>query len=315
MKIYKLKIKVKSSNITPWQSDTIFGSLCWALSQKEGVESLKNFLAEYDNGFYPFVVSDGFPGDYLPKPMAGNTFPVEEDKDKEQALQIAQKAKKAKKTNWVTVQEFNTIINNGCIEIESKERQNIEIGVMHNQISRITDTTEEGSLYELSEVFWTNHLSIYFAVDCAVKNKIIELFEILALKGFGKRAAVGKGSFIIEEVSEFNGLKVPSNANSFVSLSNYVPKADDPVWGQYKTFVKYGKLGQDYAYRENPFKKPLLMIRPGAVFWMEHPKFAYGRMVKNISPQFDHVVQCGCILAIPALIDQPEIGEINGYFN
>ncbi|MFZ5942935.1 MAG: type III-A CRISPR-associated RAMP protein Csm4 [Bacillota bacterium] len=307
MKIYKLKIKVKSSNITPWQSDTIFGSLCWALSQKEGEESLNNFLAEYEKGQYSFVVSDGFPGDYLPKPMAGNLFPIEEI-NKDKAIENAKKAKRAKKTNFVTIEEFNKIINNGLTEIQSKEKQSVEVGVMHNQISRLTDTTEEGGLYELQEVFWQNHLSIFFTVDEVLKGKIIDLFEILAIKGFGKRAAVGKGSFTIDKLEEFTGFNIPPNANSFVTLSNYVPKANDPVLGQYKTFVKYGKLGQDYAYRGNPFKKPLLMILPGAVFWTKQPQLAYGRLVKKISPQFTNVIQSGCTLAIPSFIDKPEVG-------
>jgi CRISPR-associated protein Csm4 len=315
MKIYKIKIKVKSSNITPWQSDTIFGSLCWALSQKEGEKSLVNFLNEYENGFYPFVVSDGFPGDYLPKPMAGNTFPIDENLDKGTIFERSQRAKIAKKANFVTLEEFNTIINNGLVEIEEKEKQNIEVSVMHNQISRITDKTGEGNLYEFTEVFWKNHLSIYFQVDCALENKIIELFDLLAIKGFGKRAAIGKGNFIIEELSEFTGFNIPRNSNSFVTLSNYVPKAKDPVFGQYKIFVKHGKLGQDYANKGNPFKKPLIIIKPGAVFWCDNPQFAYGRLVKNITPQFAHVVQCGCALVVPALIDEPEIGEINEYFN
>ena len=49
------------------------------------------------------------------------------------------------------------------------------------------------------------------------------------------------------------------------------------------------------------------MIKPGAVFWCDNPRFTYGRLVENVSLQFSHVIQCGCTLAIPAYIEKPTL--------
>ncbi|ABO50158.1 CRISPR-associated protein, Csm4 family [Desulforamulus reducens MI-1] len=308
MKLYKLKIEPKSSQITPWHSDTIFGSLCWVLAQSRGQEKLRDFLHEYTGNCYPMVVSNGFPGDYLPKPMGGNTFNTNDNRIKQEAIRLAQKAKEAKKTNLLSLEEFNTIINNGQVEIKPKEKLYLENGVMHNQLSRLTGTTSDGSLYELTETFWSSsHISIYLGISSGWEKEVFTLFEILSLKGFGKRISVGKGYFKIMDCTEFKDLTIPESPNSIVTLSNYVPRSHDPYLGQYKTFVKYGKLGQNYAVSGNPFKKPLLMIMPGAVFWTENPQFAYGRMVKGISPSYPEVVQCGCALAIPSYIEKVEM--------
>ena len=309
MKIYKIKLKLKSSYITPWQSDTIFGSLCWAMVEKHGKNLLREFLDEYKNGKYPLVVSDGFPGDLLPKPMAGNVFDNDKNLIKNEALKISQKAKLAKKTNHISLEEFNLIINNQQVEITPKEKIFYETGVMHNQISRLTGTTMEGDLFEQKEIFTNSHLSIYFSVEPEWQETVLKLFLILAVKGFGKRTSIGKGHFSIEEISEFTGFSLPekNKANAFVTLSNYIPNHTDPTIGQYKVFVKYGKLGQSYAHAQNPFKRPLLMIKPGAVFWCDNPRFTYGRLVENVSLQFSHVIQCGCTLAIPAYIEKPTL--------
>ena len=106
---------------------------------------------------------------------------------------------------------------------------------------------------------------------------------------------------------EFTGFKIPDQPNCFVSLSNYIPKKTDPVQGQYKIHVKYGKLGQAYAHADNPFKKPLLMLKPGAVFWTDKPQHAYGRLVYSVSDTYPEVVQIGSTLAIPARLQNPDI--------
>lgn len=308
MKIYKLKLKPKSSHITPWQSDTIFGSLCWILAQRDGAKSLQSFLDEYWSGHFPLVISGGFPADYLPRPLAGNFFSVKEGMNKKEALELARKEKVVRKTTLVSLEEFNDIINGRNTFIRPKEKLNTVAGVMHNQISRLTGAAADGGLYEHQEIFWDDtHISLYLGIEDGWQDKVYDLFYALSLRGFGSRASTGKGHFTIEDFGEFNGFGLTGKANSFVVMSNYVPKTGDPLDGQYKTFVKYGKLGQSYAHSENPFKKPLLMIIPGSVFWTERPSFAYGRLVKNISPGFPEVVQCGCTLAIPAFINKDQV--------
>jgi CRISPR-associated protein Csm4 len=309
MKIYRMKIKPKGSHITPWHSDTLFGSLCWVLVQKSGDCFLREFLNEYKEGRFPVVISNGFPGDYLPKPMAGNVFPETENPGKYEEIAKAIKIKEAKKTTLISLDEFNSIINNQHIELKPKDKLRIEVGVMHNQISRMTDTTIDGGLFEQHEVFWEDtYVSIYFGIKDEWKDIVEELMHVLAVRGYGKRASAGKGHFSIEDFCEFKGFNIAGNPNSFVCFSNYIPCETDPVDGQYSTFVKHGKLGQYFASCDNPFKKPILMINPGAVFWDDNPGFAYGRLAERVSVVFPEVVHCGCSLAIPSYITKPDMG-------
>jgi CRISPR-associated protein Csm4 len=313
MKLYRVKLRLQSSHITPWHSDTILGSLCWIIAQQEGENRLAEFLRHYQNGDIPFVVSNCFPGDLLPKPMAGNFIRLQE-LSKEEALEQADKAKQSKKTELVTLTEFNAIINNQLTDISSKKNMTMEIGVMHNQINRFSGTTTEGSLYEQHEIFWQQpYLSLYAGIEAGWEEKFLALMEKLSQKGYGKRVSVGKGIFKLDDFSLFNEVVTASKANAIVTLSNFVPKASDPVAGQYKTFVKYGKLGQTFATGENPFKKPLMMIKPGAVFWTDEPQMSYGRLVNGISDDFPEVVQFGYTLAIAAAIEKPVVNINESY--
>jgi CRISPR-associated protein Csm4 len=307
MNIYRVKLKLKSSHITPWHSDTIMGSLCWILAQQEGEQRLAEFLKHYRDGDLPFVVSNCFPGDLLPKPMAGNFIGMQQVSKKE-ALEHADRAKESKKTELVALAEFNAIINNQATDISPKKNMAMEIGIMHNQINRLSGTTADGSLYQQHEIFWQQpYLSLYAGIAAGWEEKFLALMEKLSLKGYGKRVSIGKGIFQLEDFSQFNDFRTPENANAIVVLANFVPRANDPVEGQYKTFVKYGKLGQSFATGKNPFKKPLIMIKPGAVFWTDEPKMTYGRLVNGISEEFPEVVQFGYTLAVPAAIEKPTV--------
>lgn len=306
MKLYKVKIFPRSSQITPWQSDTLMGSICWIIRQKEGEDKLKEIIQLYANGVYPFVVSGCFPGDYLPKPMAGSEYPIEEGMPKTDILNNADRDKRAKEEDFLTLDEFNTLISGRQTDINHKGNYKVEVGVMHNTISRYTNTTGTGSLYEQFETFWpVPYLTMYAYISDGYKEYFSELLEELSKKGYGKRTSIGKGAFEIQELEEFTGFIKPEKPNCFISLSNYIPAKADPTTGQYKTFVKYGKLGQGYGLTENPFKNPLLIMPPGAVFWTHEPKNIYGRLVKNISVSHSNVVQFGLTVALPGRIKKP----------
>lgn len=50
-----------------------------------------------------------------------------------------------------------------------------------------------------------------------------------------------------------------------MTWSTFQPGVDDPTEGVWETFTKFGKLGPDFG-TENVFKRPLVMLRPGACF-------------------------------------------------
>jgi CRISPR-associated protein Csm4 len=129
---------------------------------------------------------------------------------------------------------------------------------------------------------------------------VVNLLKELSKTGYGRKKSIGKGQFSVKEIKEFNFSPI-QNANGFVTLSNFCPTEDDPTEGLYKTFIKYGKLGEEFTFCGNPFKRPLLMIRTGSVFKIgSQPKEFYGRIVPNIAPAKEsEVVQYAYAFTVP----------------
>jgi len=71
MSRFRISFRLVSSLGTPFQADTIFGHICWAIRYLEGEKALEEFLAAYDDA-PPLLISDGFPvvggSFYLPRP-------------------------------------------------------------------------------------------------------------------------------------------------------------------------------------------------------------------------------------------------------
>lgn len=299
MKTYCIKLKVQSPVLTPFQADTIFGHLCWMVKYGDGEEALKKFLEPFKSGEPPFVISDGFPCDLLPKPLLAElniTDPVQR--------------KNIKNLEWIEVQDFNRIIEGETITESEiiKDKKPSQAISTHNTINRLTNITlSEGGVYNLPETI-IPEVSIYLkVVDEQRKDKVVDLFKKLSQTGYGKKKSIGKGQFFVREVSEFNNFSLLQNANGFVTLSNFCPKENDPTEGIYKTFVKYGKLGEEFTFCGNPFKKPLLMIKTGSVFKTgSQPEEFYGHMIwEGIAPGKPEVVHYAYAFAIP--IVYPEV--------
>jgi CRISPR-associated protein Csm4 len=69
MKTFKINIKLISSIITPFHSDTLWGHICWALRYTQGEKELLDFLECYYSGEPPLVISNAFPKGHLPFPV------------------------------------------------------------------------------------------------------------------------------------------------------------------------------------------------------------------------------------------------------
>ncbi len=309
MKTYRLKLKPQSSFLTPWQADTIFGSLCWIMAWRKGADALAKFLDEYKNDNPPFVLSDGMPGDLLPAPAYLSLIVKTND---------YQKAKSLKKTAWLKPDEFE-ILREGHFDLDRHEsiKPFKPFTTLHSSINRLTGTTgDEGSLFELEEQAFdtedakANYLSVYLKIRAGYEDTIMSLFRDLSLSGYGAKKSAGKGSFeIIDGLEPFDTFDGLGNANGFVSLSNFVPSKHDPTEGFYRTIVKYGKLGGEYTFSGNPFKKPLVMLCAGSSFYTQgQVRPYYGRMIESIAPSKPEVVQYGYAFAVPVAIDLGSAG-------
>jgi len=324
MKIYRVRLSLDSASLSAWQSDTIFGHLCWTVRYNEGEEALSQFLAPFLAGEPPLILSNGFPGGLLPRPVLPPSAPPGLEMPKRDQVAVMRRAREGKGIKYVDLDEFNAICQGERVPLKPKEARVESRTVLKNQINRLTGTTagpeaEEavgGNLYDLEEAFYLKKngligkkapvpISIYLkVVNDSWAERAKTLFDQMALAGFGAKKSAGYGQFRVESFEPFDGFAVPEGANGFISLSNFVPARDDPVDGHYRTLVKYGKLGEEFASNGaiSPFKFPLLMLAAGATFRDDNPKDYYGRMVAGIHPQVNDIVQYGYAFAVPMIL-------------
>jgi CRISPR-associated protein Csm4 len=287
MKSYKVTLKLTSPYATDWHADTIWGHLCWALRFTYGEPALTNFIARYGNGKPPLLVSNGFPCDFLPRPILPDK-PVTE-------RSAFSEAKKQKTIRWLTLDEFNRTLNGDTLNLT----ENIDSGSMSvtlkNQLNRLTGTTSGnedetiGHLFSFKQ-YHGETVSIYLKIADDFVKTAEELLQNLSQSGYGKRKTVGYGQFRIQSFDEFPGFNSPQGANGFISLSNFVPAEHNPLKGYWEILVKYGKLGEEYAITGNPHKKPLVMFKAGSCFFDIPCREYYGRLVKGLSPKYPEVV-------------------------
>lgn len=288
--------------MTALHADTIFGHLCWVIIREKGDIGLKKVLDSFIKGSPPFIISDGYPTGYLPKPLSVE-FSLEEPARK----------KDAKKIDFVSVDDFKAILEGDTPELKKTEGLVRNVLTAHNTISRETHTTpSSGGLYSVEESYIDN-ITVYCKAESDEwQNMLVGLFEKLSLSGYGKRKSIGKGQFIVQDVSGVDIFDGIGDADGFVSLSEFCPDVDDPIEGIYRTFVKYGKLGEEFTFCGNPFKRPLLMFKAGSVFKTNgFPKPFYGRMVEGVSPAKPEVVQYAYAFAVPIKIPNlfPSAGQ------
>jgi len=306
MRTYLIQLSVPSGFITPWQSDTLYGHLCWIAERSDVFRSFRGavgFIDLFRHGSPPLILSDGFPGEMLPAPvdLRERFLPTKETTLDRQGYATLKQLKKAA---WLTRGQFAAYQRGVVFPYQSPEKQPlVHQPTLHNQIGRLTNTTiDGGGLFELDEHFVTDGVvSIYACIDDNLVEDVRLLFEHLACSGFGAKKATGKGAFKVMEFAPFMGFDLEGTPDAFVTLSHFVPAENDPTDGAYRVRVKYGKLGEEKTYCGNPFKKPLVMLKPGAVFPCQSPPLWCGRLVENIAYADSAVVQFGFGFTVPVI--------------
>jgi CRISPR-associated protein Csm4 len=317
MRTYRLTFHLRGPFLTPWQADTLFGHLCWALRWREGPEALADLVARYEAGDPPILLSNGFPGDWLPRPV----FPLRLGRAGSRAelkRQILDRESGGQR-DWLALDEFNAwrLLPNVvqpvalAAPVDARSRT-----LFKNKINRRTGTTAaatgedlpegEGNLFAVEERFArADRLSVYARIADDWADMARTLLADVARTGFGRKKSSGYGQFDFDpgvDLKPFDGFDPLPGANGFVSLSNWVPAHDDPTDGYYGVQVKYGRLGEVYAVQgeaKSPFKQPLVMLRAGSCFRVEQPKPFYGRLVRNVHHQDPAIVQYGLAFDLP----------------
>jgi CRISPR-associated protein Csm4 len=324
LKIHRLNIEPGSPFTTPLQSDTLFGHLAWAIVYGEGEDKLKEVLAEFNLDEPPFLLSEAFPEEMLPVPILPPLTQKErcalartryQNASIATLRQLSEDLKRVRKRKYLSVDKFCRVAHNldslalarslldTIDQVHSKEEVRT-----HVTINRLTGTATEGALFDRKQTFYTPgcRLTIWLKFrDISWKDDVYRWFKLVAADGFGRRKCIGLGHFrvvgdIIEE--EFPAVTDP---NAFMSLSSYVPRADDPCAGYYQYLVKRGKLGASLALGGKVWKRPALMFSPGSVFRIDGElRYSYGGLIHNIHSDYPEVVQYAFAFPLPLRIGQ-----------
>lgn len=313
-KEYTITIVLNSPIVTPFQSDTIFGHICWAVKfLKWDIEDkLTDFLIQYEKREAPpLLLSNGFRKDYLPKPVLP---PVKQETledifKRQDRIKNSFRIKTIKKTSIIPKEKFKELqkeqitpeklfkVMNDCFEeIEKLETKEQRMIVQHNTIDRIKGSVKEGGLYSQEETFFDRDhgiFEIYLKTNYFSRNDLERIFKYISTQGFGRDKSAGKGNFIFE-ITDGLALTEAEKPNAFMTLSSYIPEENDPTKGYYNIIHKFGKLGGTYAkgiseVGGNPFKVPLIMFSAGSVFLDKDYKHGkvYGSLLKNVHQNED----------------------------
>ena len=348
MECFKIKIRLTSSVLTPFHSDTLWGHICWALRYLNGEMELESFLKSHSNGEPLLIISNAFPKGYLP-------YPVLPPIGKEKAKALIDRFWKADdfvlgvsvlksllKTPYLSREVFirrveedisneffmgliledrnicpiiadylpdacpNKYDESGKIacgfisssknkcppkyKAQFKNNRIEEAVTYHSKINRLSGTTIEKSLFTTEDTFFGNE---EFEAYCKIGTgfslkKLTCCLEFINNYGYGKKKSSGKGNIKCTIENGDPGISI-TEANAFMTLSNYVPKTGDPTNGYYRVLTKYGKLGGHFASspitnegNPMPFKYPLIMFEAGSVFISNEKTMNYGRIVNGM---------------------------------
>ncbi len=283
MNLYKIVIKPVNSFCSPLQSDTFFGAFCWNYLYRYGQQALQELLDRTRKGEPDIIFSNAFPAGRLPVPLGINGF-----WEKTELLHTKQERVLSRRFD-ISLAEFNRAIN-GKLELFAKDReegQEMTAVSWRNMVNRKTGLVDNldgaGGLFEAEETYSTRAYDVYM-YSTLEKNVLKDTVRDMFRFGIGARRSAGKGIFHIESgPEEFNGFQVPKRPNGFVALSNFIPQRKDPTEGWYRIFVKYPKVSGISSEEDSPFKKPLIFLEAGSVFYDQPVRAFYGSCVEKVA--------------------------------
>lgn len=150
-----------------------------------------------------------------------------------------------------------------------------------NVINRLTGAVDDsGGLFVREKQWYPENaaLDIYVEVNLPEFESDVEWFmtKFLPANGFGADKNIGMGALEISLDCEFDESSITANApNAKVTLSLTAFEGMEKYSAFYRLKTKFGRLGGTYAVSSptggnpRPFKKPILMYEPGALFFTQ----------------------------------------------
>lgn len=287
MNVFAYRLRPASSWGTPWHADTLFGALCWQLVRRRGEDSLKKTLAYFRDGNPPFVLSDGCPGDCLPRPLVllGGG---------------AEQSRMWRRHEWVTREQFIAARNG---EVPADPGAVVE---PFQTLRSMHAGRDGGSFFSTEEYTWADAWPAdqrFFTVYARVAPEWVEpLGQLLAATGqfgLGRQRTLGRGAFTVDGPPvACDWLEPQRFEDGFISLNRFVPHQTDPVKGRWTVHVKYPKYGDEFSSGGQASKGRIVQLGPGSCFQFPgRPKRWYGSMLSNL-PGHPEALHYGLALAI-----------------
>ncbi len=317
MEIYTFTLKTLSAFGTPFVGDSLFGQLCWAMVHRFGEEKLKTCLKGYDQQDPFLVVSDAFQQGYLPMPTLPSVFWQQGEETDRKVL---------KKKQWIQVNNAQTHpVSQWQILAVSEWQILAEKGMSktvrnqtHNTLNRQTQTTGTGIFapYSMSQIWYAKNtlLDVYVVFD---KNRISldeikQVFTDIGQMGFGRDASIGLGKFeLLNDVTPFSFTS--TNPNAYLSLANCSPQKNELNKDRsfYQITTRFGRHGDMQALGLNPFKKPIILTKAGAVFTPNtyQERLFIGNGLTGVSYAQSEAVHQGYAPVMPIYIDFEQQGK------
>ncbi len=298
----RITIRLTGPLGTPFASGTLFGHLCWAFLDLRGEDALADWLEEMENqGRPPFLLSDAFPAGLLPKPLLSPRIP-----EGDPGLERADRDKKRRKAMLVRRADFLRLRAGGDEEAWGEAALTAgappleTVRHAHNVIDRIRGTTpEKAGIWFVDDAWYPEdraRFDIY--ADCDLDPGLLrELFERVGADGYGRDSTYGRGLFLVEEMAGEEELAKLSG-NRLVSLSRGCLTANMRA-PRYRRTTHFGKLGiRMNARTGRPWKKPVLLMQPGATFAAADDG-PFGGMLSGVHPDLPEIRFNAWHLAVP----------------
>jgi CRISPR-associated protein Csm4 len=184
-----------------------------------------------------------------------------------------------------------------------------------NTVSRISGTVsaESGGLFQREKIWYHKgiELDLYVEVNSEEMSHVVQQFltDYLLCTGFGADKAIGMGELDIALDEKFEpGLLSAENSNARLSLSLVSFPGMECYEAFYRLKTKFGKLGGDFAVKSptggnpKPFKKPVLMYEPGAVF-LASENLNNKPLLENVHSD-QRIRHCGIPVTLPFKISE-----------
>jgi CRISPR-associated protein Csm4 len=310
-------------------SDTLFGHFCWAIRYRESEEYLSDFLNSYGLGKpAPVLFSSAFLSGCLPRPTLP---PPSRDQirkfvhlqfgdAKKDVFDGLSKVKDWNKIRQITIRQWLglkgdysdiELYKNFSEKTDEGSEKTVQVEIAtSNTINRLSGTVppEGGGLFQREKTWYMDgiNLNIYVEVSCEDIFPTVDWFltAFLPENGYGADKSIGMGSLMIERDKSFDSsifLTQGANAQMSLSFSSFIGMEEIDAFYRLKT--KFGKLGGSFAFSSptggnpRPFKKPILMYEPGAVFFC-NDSLNDKPLLKNIHSD-DRIRHCGIPITLP----------------